>query len=278
MARWVNPPSQFSEIDVRSLFPKALSKQMTEIYMATPINETPRKSMSSDDDEKETTTFLHGVTSNSDANTRLLMQCFLWIVLSTIFIFAMTTTIVISGTAKCRNYQHSEGAAVPTETLDPVLAHQKALSTFPNPKNTPKDAKNCGPNAAAAIAKGCHLDMISFTWLPHECYDADLSAEFIELKDWTWALDSNGTVQVTQEQILAGEINNGWVTFEYHLTHCLYTWKKLVRHLERGGAMDWYVMAYDHTRHCSKLLLQEDVDRDDFNSEFFVQYPMCGYA
>jgi hypothetical protein len=120
--------------------------------------------------------------------------------------------------------------------------------------------------------------MISFTWLPHECYDAELSAEFMSLNNWTWALDANGTTLVPYDEVAVGNITNGWVTWEYHLTHCLYTWKKLVRHLERGGAMDWYVMSFDHTRHCSKLLLQEGVDRQEYNSEFFVQYPACGYA
>jgi hypothetical protein len=221
-------------------------------------------------------------TRKDQEHAKLLKQCFVYIVFATIFIFATTTTIVLGGTAKCRAHPPSKIAnPVPIfiETpLDTQKAHEKALSMFPSPQNTPKDAKFCGPNAAAATAKGCHLDMISFTWLPHECYDAELSAEFMSLNNWTWALDANGTTLVPYDEVAVGNITNGWVTWEYHLTHCLYTWKKLVRHLERGGAMDWYVMSFDHTRHCSKLLLQEGVDRQEYNSEFFVQYPACGYA
>jgi hypothetical protein len=255
---------------------------MKETYSVIPIDESGIKSTSISDSPKESETFINNTQTVSEENARLLKQCFIWIALSLFFIFLFTTTIVLSGTAKCRNLSPTTTPIVPIPTplspFDSLKAHEKALSMFPNPKNTPKEAKHCGPNAATAIAKGCHLDIISFTWLPHECYDAELSAEFMSMKHWTWSLDPNGTALVTQDRVLGGEVDNGWVTWEYHLTHCLYTWKKLVRHLERGGAMDWYVMAYDHTRHCSKLLLQEGVDRNDYNSEFFVQYPMCGYA
>ncbi|KAH8591204.1 hypothetical protein B0O99DRAFT_520041 [Bisporella sp. PMI_857] len=149
---------------------------------------------------------------------------------------------------------------------------------LPSPKNPPKHAKSCGPDAATAIAKGCHLDMISFTWLPRECYDAELTEEFLAIKDWKWSLDGNGTELVPRSKVEGGEVDNGYVTWEYHITHCLYTWKKLVRHLERGGAMDWHVMEYSHARHCGKLLLTEGADWSEYNSEFFVQYPLCGYA
>ena len=67
----------------------------------------------------------------------------------------------------------------------------------------------------------------------------------------------------------------GWVTWEYHLTHCLYTWKKLNRAVERRGAIDGYISNYNHTSHCSKLLLAKGVKMETWNSEFFVQYPRC---
>lgn len=61
--------------------------------------------------------------------------------------------------------------------------------------------------------------------------------------------------------------------------HCLYTWKKLVRHLERGKEMDWYVMGFSHVRHCSDLLVEGvEKKKEEWNSEFFVQFPLCGFA
>ena len=55
-----------------------------------------------------------------------------------------------------------------------------------------------------------------------------------------------------------------------------------MRHLEKGGPMDWYVVEYSHVRHCSDLLVEgwkgKGEEKGKWNSEFFVQFPLCGWA
>ena len=106
-------------------------------------------------------------------------------------------------------------------------------------------------------------------------FDHELMEQFSREKKWQWSLDANGTTLVSEEQIRNGEVEVGWVTWEYHLTHCLYTWKKLNRAVERRGAIDGYISNYNHTSHCSKLLLAKGAKMEAWNSEFFVQYPSC---
>lgn len=129
------------------------------------------------------------------------------------FLLLGTIAIVHSGTKSCRLHDKS----VPASTALPLTAEkeeERGLSLFPNPLHAPKNAKSCGPDAATAIAKGCHMDLLSFTWLPHECYDAELTEDFLAQSNWNYALDRNGTQIVDKQKILSGEVDNGYVTWE----------------------------------------------------------------
>jgi hypothetical protein len=124
-----------------------------------------------------------------------------------------TIAIVHSGT-KSRRVQDKILSASLAQSLSAEKEKERALSPFPNPLHAPKHAKSCGPDAATAIAKGCHMDLLSFTWLPHECYDADLTEDFLAQDNWSYALDRNGTHIVDKQKILSGEVDNGYVTWE----------------------------------------------------------------
>ncbi|KAH0559381.1 hypothetical protein GP486_004105 [Trichoglossum hirsutum] len=193
----------------------------------------------------------------------LLKQCFIYISLSILFIIACTTIIVATGTAKCRSPSTTAPAAIP----QPILNIPHAAPT--------KAPIDCGKNAETARKRGCHFDIISFTWLRHECFDRELTEQFSREKKWQWSLDSNGTSLVSEEQMRNGDVEVGWVTWEYHLTHCLYTWKKLIRAVEKRAPIDGYIANINHTSHCSKLLLARGGKMEAWNSEFFVQYPLC---
>jgi len=105
-----------------------------------------------------------------------------------------------------------------------------------------------------------------------------LVQEFRELKKWRYARDHNGTQIVTEDAVMSGHVQMGWISTEYHMIHCLYSWKKLSRQLERGGAMDLYILRSIHTNHCAMMLemqLKEVADMDAWGAFFIVQYPQC---
>ncbi|KXH40822.1 hypothetical protein CSAL01_13014 [Colletotrichum salicis] len=142
--------------------------------------------------------------------------------------------------------------------------------------------KPCGSTPQEARQKGCHFDIISFCWLPSQCYDAELSREFDEANDLEWFLDPNRTEPLTHEQIMTGEYTGLYVNWEYHVRHCTAMWKKMHRAIIlRNGhgvkAIDGYIGQYEHTKHCEHMLLVgRNIAPDVINTRIAVKYPDCG--
>lgn len=139
--------------------------------------------------------------------------------------------------------------------------------------------KPCGDSPQSARARGCNFDVISFCWLPDQCYDATLSTEYDAEHRLEWFLDPNRTQPVTHDQVMTGEFTNLYVNWEYHITHCTALWKKMHRAvLGRYGrrAIDGYIASYEHTKHCEMMLMSNrDLDLDLINTIIRVKYPDC---
>jgi hypothetical protein len=140
--------------------------------------------------------------------------------------------------------------------------------------------KPCGSSAAEARARGCHFDIISFSWLPNECYDAELSRSFDDESELEWFLYANRTQPLTHEEIMTGEYTGLYVNWEYHLRHCMAMWKKLHRAVlgDLGNrAIDSYIGSYEHTKHCEHMLLgAQGIAFDAINTRIDVKFPDCG--
>lgn len=137
----------------------------------------------------------------------------------------------------------------------------------------------CGSTPSEARTNGCHFDVISFNWLPTECYDADLSIEFDQINALEWFLDPNRTQPLTHDQIMTGEHTGLYVNWEYHLRHCTAMWKKMHRTMmgESGArGIDSYISSYEHTKHCEHMLLGgQGIAFDAINTRIRVKYPDC---
>lgn len=140
--------------------------------------------------------------------------------------------------------------------------------------------KPCGETPDEARERRCHFDIISFCWLPDECYDAELSQDFDDANQLEWFLDPNRTQPVSHEQIMTGEYTGLYVNWEYHLRHCTAMWKKMHRAIfsDLGrGAIDGYIGSYEHTKHCGHMLLGDhSIAWDAINTRIAVKYPDCG--
>ncbi|KAF4850573.1 hypothetical protein CGCSCA4_v003846 [Colletotrichum siamense] len=142
--------------------------------------------------------------------------------------------------------------------------------------------KPCGSTPQEAKEKGCHFDVISFCWLPSQCYDAELSREFDEANHLEWFLDPNRTEPLTHEQIMTGEYTGLYVNWEYHVRHCTAMWKKMHRAIILGNgngvkAIDGYIGVYEYTKHCEHMLLAgRNIAPDIINTRIAVKYPDCG--
>ena len=116
----------------------------------------------------------------------------------------------------------------------------------------------CGGSIEDATAKGCSFDPMSFSWLPPDCYDQELIDQFLQLRDWTWYINDNGTQAARKEDVLAGKYDHLYVTDAYHQFHCTYMWRKLHRAVLRDGLVDSYIGSYKHTAHCEMILTSGD--------------------
>lgn len=164
-----------------------------------------------------------------------------------------------------------------------IWAHLSASTVFsgnkaPAVRKVMKEP--CGNTPAQARARGCHFDVISFCWLPDECYDASLSHSFDQIRTWEWYLDPDKTQPLTHDEIMTGEFTGLYVDWEYHMRHCTAMWKKMHRAILPGalgyGAVDGYIGSYNHTEHCEHMLLNRNIPFENINTRIRVKYPDCG--
>ncbi|KAK3319763.1 hypothetical protein B0T19DRAFT_404324 [Cercophora scortea] len=116
--------------------------------------------------------------------------------------------------------------------------------TYPEPPMPKIMHQPCGSTPEQARSKGCHFDVISFNWLPTQCYYAELSQSFDDMRAWEWFLDGNRTQPLTHAEIMTGEHTGLYVNWEYHVRHCTAMWKKMHRGLlgpAGTGAIDAYI-------------------------------------
>lgn len=158
-------------------------------------------------------------------------------------------------------------------TVDLSLSQDMGTLHLPSSQTT-----TCGDSPATAAAAGCIFDPTSFSWFPPQCYDAQTASDFLSW-NWTW-YDSEGDPTtlpaageahlpphaVAHDAAVAGDLPELLVTDEYHLVHCIYTWRKMHRALNAestgwapesvGAFMDSYTRKWSHTEHCTDALLK----------------------
>ena len=146
---------------------------------------------------------------------------------------------------------------------------------------------SCGDSPSSARHANCTFDIMSFSWLPAACDDAELTMEFSRVREWTWWLDTNRTTTIPFEEVALGFHHKLFVTREYHMFHCTYMWRKLHRGLlkaqendEKRGIVDSYIGSYDHTSHCEMMLIGMGEDGREINKSvtdtaILLKFPQC---
>lgn len=148
------------------------------------------------------------------------------------------------------------------------------LSTYP---------ETCGTSPQQATLLGCKFDVMSFAWLPARCFDSNLTAEFLNLRDWEWyEITGDPSVSVSQRSVdvaavLTGTYDELLVTQEYHLYHCTYMWRKMHRAIQRGQPLDGYIGSMGHTEHCETVLVMSDTSFNERSTSIFLKYATCPF-
>ncbi|EEH08539.1 conserved hypothetical protein [Histoplasma capsulatum G186AR] len=150
----------------------------------------------------------------------------------------------------------------------------KEVSSSPQQQNDEDLIMDCGKTRAEAVARGCVLDVLGAAWIPPLCYDKELAEESV-LSDtelakvggsgiFQWWTDYNHTVEISQDRLQYLDDLVGYTWEKFHVAHCLYDWRVLVKAAKRirKGERNVYVhislLNYQHAHHCSEVIANQD--------------------
>ncbi|KYK54911.1 hypothetical protein DCS_06872 [Drechmeria coniospora] len=119
---------------------------------------------------------------------------------------------------------------------------------------------DCGASLDEATAMGCKYDALSVSWLPPQCRDDELAAEFNRAGpgpngEWSYWADRNQTRPLTVDEVAAlaakpVEDAQFWTTFGWHVSHCSFYWRKEHRMREKGFQVEHRYDKESHVKHC----------------------------
>ena len=122
----------------------------------------------------------------------------------------------------------------------------------------------CGSSTAEAKAMGCKFDLLGPAWYPDHCRDDELTTEFLKggggpNGTWQFWKDHAHTIPMTIEEVsLIPDDPEGafYSTWEFHVKHCTFQWRKFIRSLERGIVnVDMENTGTGHVDHCEMVIM-----------------------
>jgi len=180
----------------------------------------------------------------------------------TLFV-AVIAAVLSTVSSAVVSYKSSSSGAVATATTTAsttistaVVGDADSVKVSEPGSSVSDEIQNCGYTPDEARAKGCVFDVMMQLWTPAACFDSVLSERFIEVGNWTWYADTSATKIYTLEEMRKGEHDAVYVAQDYHITHCIYAWEKLVRAMRNQEPLITELISYDHVIHCRHKTLQ----------------------
>ncbi|KAJ3493777.1 hypothetical protein NLG97_g4516 [Lecanicillium saksenae] len=135
---------------------------------------------------------------------------------------------------------------------------------------------DCGNSPEEAKALGCKYSIVLHSWLPASCLTKADDEDTEEMyKDRQWFYETAGK-NLTMDELGAGDYDNFLTSFDWHVTHCMFVWKRLHRILlDPTQELDSYTANYHHTSHCVKMIGGHAGGMKDSGTKIFVKYPKC---
>lgn len=124
----------------------------------------------------------------------------------------------------------------------------------------------CGNSTDEAIANGCKFDLLGPSWAPDHCRDDELTAEFMKAGkgpngtwEFWWDHEHTKPMSIAEVSLLPDDPNGAFYsTWEFHVKHCTYQWRKHTRGLEKGITnMDIENVGLGHIQHCEGVILRQ---------------------
>ena len=125
-----------------------------------------------------------------------------------------------------------------------------------------KRAVSCscgGTTVAEAVSRGCKFTPLAIAWLPPQCLDEELADDFDKAGPggkWEYWADLNATTPITREEVgmLADTGGVFYTTQEWHVMHCMYTWRKHYRSKWTRVTIENRSNGIKHIHHCEGIV------------------------
>jgi len=167
---------------------------------------------------------------------------------------------------------HSILTSIPGSRQSPMPHRhdQEHMSPLPSPTQ-------CGSSPSQAQNQGCLFDLLSFAWQPPACYDNRTIAEFMAFpsRPWEFFTDEADTAPIAPEDLSLNREEPVRVRWEFHVVHCMYMRRQMVRAVLDGRPLDSHVARYEHTVHCGKTILDGETPLENLHTGAPVIYPEC---
>ena len=121
----------------------------------------------------------------------------------------------------------------------------------------------CGTSNEEAMRLGCRYDHLAVDWLPPHCIDQSLTDEFDRTGpgtggSWPYFADWEGGIVVEDIDEFARLGKTVYTTKEWHIAHCLFTWRKQFRAAYYGRDMETWNYDEGHINHCLRYIMSND--------------------
>lgn len=130
---------------------------------------------------------------------------------------------------------------------------------------TPPNLCYCGNTLVEAHALGCEYVAMASAYLPAHCRDPALESDFETIGPssrgaWSYHADESLTQSLTSAEIarFAGSTTKYYTSWEWHVLHCLFYWRKMHRAQFLGTVIEPRFNTDNHIHHCTKLILNGD--------------------
>jgi hypothetical protein len=203
----------------------------------------------------------------------------------------LTFSLVILGTTgvllrailnQTHNYHHHKAPDPSSEPWNPQNPESQRLTLAGS------GSQGCGHTPSEAVARGCIFDVMTTSWQHLDCYDAELNAEITALHSpWPFYWSSGPPDERPTPEMLnlipLEELGffegTFWATREYHVWHCTYAWRQMHRAIEKGRKLDGFLLNYEHTAHCGRLIINASdhsgIAIDSPVTRASIKYPLC---
>lgn len=112
--------------------------------------------------------------------------------------------------------------------------------------------QDCGSSVAEAKQRNCHFDIMGIAWVPSQCYNEEISEEYLAKGkgSFRWYSDGDAQNRVSLESMRLGHHKNIWTSNEFHSQHCAYVWRLQSLALSNQQPVTRSELDYNHTLHC----------------------------